>query len=201
MLPRPLQFSLLFHGSHRSFRSPLPNSVLELAGVQVAVAQAVAQGASGRCCCCFLPGSCFEHLMLMAREAAPLRPRGDVPCAEAHNPPVPWRPERSDRVLAPVVRDHRWLSPRLLPCENETVLNDPPLVYDLLLRWRIQGNCLCIQIAQSQFRVTAFVALLELQAPMVALYRHRLPVHSVLIRRRVLRSASCQSIVRPLAVV
>ena len=82
--------------------------------------------------------------------------------------PVSWRPEGSDRVLAPVVRDLRWLSPRLLPCENDTVLNGPPLVYDLLLRWRIQGNCRCIQTAQSQFGVTALVALVKLQAPMVA---------------------------------
>ena len=44
-------------------------------------------------------------------------------------------------MLAPVVRDLRWLSTRLLPCANDTVLNDPPLAHDLLLRWHIQGNC------------------------------------------------------------
>ena len=119
-------------------------------------------------------------------------------------------------MLAPVVRDLRWLAPRLLPCENDTVLNDPPLVYDLLLRWRIQGNCRCFRTDQSQFGVTALVALVELQAPVVAkelarvlatqalgsqLHRHRLPVHSVLIRCRVLGPAGCRSIVRLAAIV
>ena len=33
-------------------------------------------------------------------------------------------------------------------------------------RSRIQGNCLCIQIAQSQFGATAPVAPVELQVPM-----------------------------------
>ena len=106
-----------------------------------------------RCYCCLLSGSCFEHQMLMAREAAHLRPQGDVSCAEAPHPPVPWRSEQNDRVLAPVVRDLQWF-----PCGNGTVLNDPPLVYGLLLRWHIQGRCLCIQIAQSQSGVTALVA-------------------------------------------
>ena len=106
-----------------------------------------------RCYCCLLSGSCFEHPMLMAREAAHLRPQGDVSCAEAPHPPVPWRSEQNDRVLAPVVRDLQWF-----PCGNGTVLNDPPLVYGLLLRWHIQGRCLCIQIAQSQSGVTALVA-------------------------------------------
>ena len=79
---------------------------------------------------------------------------------------LPWRPEQNDRVLAPVVRDLQWSSPRLSPCGNGTVLNDPPLVYDPLLRWRIQGKCLCIQTAQSQSGATALVALVELQVPM-----------------------------------
>ena len=57
---------------HRSFRSPVPNSILQVAVVQVAVAQAVAQAATpNRCYCCFLPGCCFEHSMLMAPDAAP----------------------------------------------------------------------------------------------------------------------------------
>ena len=56
----------------------------------------------------------------------------------------------------------------MLPNENDNVLNDPPLVYDLLFRWHIWGNCLCIQIAQSQCGVAALVALVELQAIMVA---------------------------------
>ena len=54
------------------------------------------------------------------------------------------------------------------PCGNGTVLNDPPLVHDLLLCWHIQGNCLCIQTAQSQFGATALVAPVELQVPKVA---------------------------------
>ena len=105
--------------------------------------------------------------MLMAREAAPLRFDSDVSCAEDPHPPHP-RPEQKGRVLAPVVRDLQWLSPRLLPCENDNVLNDPMLVSDLLLRWHIQGNCRCIHIAQSQSGVTAIVALVELQARMEA---------------------------------
>ena len=55
---------------------------------------------------------------------------------------------------------------RLFPCGNGTVLNDPPLVFDLLLRWHIQGNCQCIQFAPSQFGATALVAPVELQASM-----------------------------------
>ena len=54
----------------------------------------------------------------------------------------------------------------MFPCGNGIVLNDQPLVYDLLLRWHIQGNCLCIQTAQSQFGAMALVAPDELQAPM-----------------------------------
>ena len=105
--------------------------------------------------------------MLVVLEAAPLRPQGDVSCAEAPQHPVPRRPEQNDRGLAPVVRDLQW-SPRLFPCGNGTALNDPPLVYDLLLRWHIQGNCLCNQTAQSWFGAMAIVAHVELQAPMVA---------------------------------
>ena len=77
-------------------------------------------------------------------------------------------PEQNDRVLAPVVRDLRWSSTRLFPCGNGIVLNDPSLVYDLLLRWHIRYNCLCIQTAQSQFGAVALVVPVELQAPMEA---------------------------------
>ena len=118
--------------------------------------------------------------MLVAREAALLRPQGDVSCAEAPHTPVPWRPEQNDRVLVPVVRGLQWSSTRLLPCENDNVLNDPPLVYDLLLRWHIQGNCLCIHFSQSQSGVTAQVALVELQAQMVATERPRVVATPVL---------------------
>ena len=45
------------------------------------------------------------------------------------------------RGLAPVARALQWSSSRLLPCGNDTVLNDPPLVYDLFLHLHIQGNC------------------------------------------------------------
>ena len=88
--------------------------------------------------------------------------------AGALHPLVRWQPEQNDRVLAPIVRDLRWWSTRLFPCGNGIVLNDPPLVYDLLLRWHIQGKCLCIQTAQSQFGAVALVVPVELQAPMQA---------------------------------
>ena len=43
-----------------------------------------------------------------------------------------------------------------------TALNDPPL--DVLCsRWHIQGNCPCIQTAQSQFGATALVTQVEIQ--------------------------------------
>ena len=109
----------------QSFRSPVPNSVL-----QVTVAQAVAQAATPNHCYCYL-------LPRAAQEVALLRPQGDVSCAGAPHPPVPWQPEHNDRVL---VRDFRWSSTRLFPCGNGNVLNDPPLVYDLLLRWHTEGN-------------------------------------------------------------
>ena len=65
MLPAPLGLSLLFNVFICHFQSPVPNSVLQVAVVQVAVAQAVAQAATpDRCYCCFLPGSYFEHPML-----------------------------------------------------------------------------------------------------------------------------------------
>ena len=56
----------------------------------------------------------------------------------------------------------------LFPCGNGTVLNDPPLIYDLLLRWHIQGNCLCCQTAQSQFGATTLVAPVEIRAQVEA---------------------------------
>ena len=108
--------------------TPVPNSLLQVAGVQVAVAQAVAQAATlDRCYCCFLTGSYFEHPMLMAREGAPLRPQGDVSCAKTPSRPVPRRIEQKKKTpgLAPVACALRWSSPRLPPCENDTVLNDP----------------------------------------------------------------------------
>ena len=39
----------------------------------------------------------------------------------------PWRSEQNDRGLAPVVRALQWSSSRLLPCGNDTVLDNPPL--------------------------------------------------------------------------
>ena len=62
--------------------------------------------------------------------------------------PVPWRPEQNDRGLAPVARAHQWWSSISLPCGNDTVLNYPPLVCDLLLHLRIQGTWLCSQTAR-----------------------------------------------------
>ena len=95
----------------------------------MAVAQAVEQAATPNRCHCYLPSPGGARGFL-------LRPQGDVSCAEAPPPQVPWR----IRGLAPVARALRWSSSRLLPCGNDTVLSDPQLVYDLLLRWRIQGN-------------------------------------------------------------
>ena len=82
MLPAPSILPAV-QRSHRSFRSPVPNSVLQVAVVQVAVAQAVAQEATpNHCNCCCYPsqggaGGC-------------LRPQGDVSCAEAPHPLVLW---------------------------------------------------------------------------------------------------------------
>ena len=82
-----------------SFRSPVPSSILQEAVVQVTVAEAVAQAATpGRCYC----GCCIEHPMLMAREAASLRPQGDVSCAKTPSRPVPRRFEQNAPGLAPV---------------------------------------------------------------------------------------------------
>ena len=129
----------------------------------MAVAQAEASTHS--CCYYLLPDS---YLMPVALEAALLRPQGDFSCAEAPPLPVPQRPEQNDRELAPVARALQWSSSRLLPCGNDTVLNDPPLVYDVLLHLHIQGNCLCGQTVQSQFAATVIVALVEIQVPMEA---------------------------------
>ena len=138
MLPAPLWLSLL----RLSFRSRVPNPVFQVAVVQAEVAT------PNRCCSYLLPGS---YLMPVALEAAPLRPQGDVSCAEAPSLPVPQLPEQSGRGLAPLARAPKWSSSKLLPCGNGTVLNDPPLVYDLLLHLRIQGNCLCGQTARRRF--------------------------------------------------
>ena len=94
------------------------------------------------------------------------RPQGVVSCAEAPPPPVPWRPEQNDRGLAPVARALLWSSSKLLLCGNGTVLNDPPLVCDLLLNLHIQGNFLCSQTAQSQSAAMALGALAEIRKPM-----------------------------------
>ena len=94
------------------------------------------------------------------------RPEEDVSCAEAPPLPVPWRPEKNDRGLAPIAHALQWSSMKLLPCGNGTVLNDPPLVCDLLLHLHIQGNFLCTQTPQSRFGAMALVALAEIRAPM-----------------------------------
>ena len=104
--------------------------------------------------------------MPMALEADLLRPLGDVSCAKAPPLPVPWLPEQSDRGFAPVARGFRGSSSTLLPCGDDTVLNYPPLVYDLLLNLHIKGNCLCNQNAQRQFGATTLVALPEIRTSM-----------------------------------
>ena len=107
-------------------------------------------------------GGNAEPLLLLLLSASPggargcsIRLQGDVSCAGASHPLVLWQPEQNDRVLAPVVRDLRWSSTRLLPCGNGIVLNDPPLVHDLLLRWHIRGKCLCskpLEVSSAQWR-------------------------------------------------
>ena len=112
---------------HLSFRFPVPNFVLRVAEVQVAVGLAEAVTPNRCHCYCY----CCPPFPDGARGCAPIGPQGDVSCAEAPHLPVPWRPEQND---PPVVRDLQWSSPRLLPCENDNVLNVPPLVYALPLR-------------------------------------------------------------------
>ena len=107
-----------------------------------------------------------SYFMPVALEAASLRPQGDVSCAEAPAHPVSWRPGKNDRGLAPVARAHQWSSSVSLPCGNDTVLNGPPLVCDLLLHLRIQGNWLCSQTARSRFCAMVLAALVEVRAPM-----------------------------------
>ena len=80
---------------------------------------------------------------------------------------IPRRIEQNAHGLAPVACALQWSSPRLPPCENDTVLNDPLLVYDLLLRWHIQGDCLCSQTVIGRFCARALVALVEIQVQMV----------------------------------
>ena len=99
---------------------------------------------------------------------APLRPQGDVSCAKSPPRPVHRRIEQNAPGLAPVVRDLQWSSRRLLPCENDTVLNDPRLVYDGLLLVHIQGNCLCSQTVRSRICTMALVALVGINVPMEA---------------------------------
>ena len=129
----------LGHSPVGSFRSPVPKSVLQ-------VAQAVAQATSDRCYSCFLPGSYFEHPMLMAREGCSPSPSGRWSLApRLHHA---WFLGELSKTAPSSLQSAcalQWSSPRLPPCENDTVLNDPPLVYDLLLRWHFQGNCLCSQ--------------------------------------------------------
>ena len=108
-----------------------------------------AEGAGG--CPPFAPGRCLKAMSLALRLLHSL---------------VTWKPEQRDRGLAPVARALQWSSSRLLPCGNDTILNDPPLVYDLFLHLHIQGNGLCNQTAQSHFGAMALVALAEIRAPM-----------------------------------
>ena len=75
---------------HQSFRSPVTNTVLQVAVVQVAVALAEAVTPSRCHCHCYL-------LPRAAQEVAPLRPQGDVSCAQAHHSLILWRPEQNDR--------------------------------------------------------------------------------------------------------
>ena len=142
MLPAPLWLSLLFDGCVCHFGLVFQTPVFQVAVVQAEVAK------PNRCCSDLLPGS---YLMPVALEAAPLRTQGDVSCAEAPSLPVPQLPEQSSRGLAPLARAPKWSSSKLLPCGNGTVLNYPPLVYDLFLHLRIQGNCLCGQTARRRF--------------------------------------------------
>ena len=103
MLPAPLGLSQLFNGFISHFGN-VPNSVLQVAVVQVAVAQAVADGATPDVCCCYFlcVVTSNEHPVLMAREAASLRPQGDVSCAKTPSRPVPRQIDQNAPGLAPV---------------------------------------------------------------------------------------------------
>ena len=137
MLLAPLWLIPAVRRLHLSLRFPGPNLVFQVVAVQVAVAQEEA-ATPNRCCCYLLPGS---YMMPVALEAAPLRPQGDVSCAEALPLPVPWRPEQNGRGLAPVARALQLSSSRLLSCGNDTVLNDPPLVLRPALALSVYPNC------------------------------------------------------------
>ena len=152
----------------RSFRLLVANLVLQVTirvTVALTVTLALAVVVTHHCHCYSLPGRCA---ILVEQEAAPLRPQGDVSCAGARQPLAPWRPERNGHGLARVVRDLQWLSPRFFQRGHGIVTNDSLLVYDLLVRWRIRGSCLCNQIAQSQLCAAALVALAEIRAPVEA---------------------------------
>ena len=104
--------------------------------------------------------------MLVAPEAGPLRPQGDVSCAETPAHLVPRQTGQTAPWHAPVTCALQWSLQRLPPCGNGTVLNDQPLVYEQLLRWHTQGNCLCSQTGRIRLCAVALVALVEIQAPM-----------------------------------
>ena len=168
MLPAPLRLTLLFNSCVGHFGCLFQTSFCRCTirlTVALTVTLAVAVVVMHHCHCYSLPG---RYAILVAQEAAPLRPQDDVSCAGARQPLAPWRPERNGHGLARVVRDLQWLSPRFFQRGHGIVPNDPLLVYDLLVRWRIRGSCLCNQIAQNQFCAAALVALAKIRAPVEA---------------------------------
>ena len=98
------------------------------------------------------PNRCCCYLLLDAGGARGclLSPSGRCLLRRGSSTPSSRGPEQNCRGLAPIVRALQWSSSRLLPGGNDTVLNDPPLVDDLLLHFHIKGNCQCHQTAQSQ---------------------------------------------------
>ena len=146
MLPAPVRFSLLFNGRIGHFGLLFQTPFLQVAVIQVAVALAEA-----------------EPLLLLLLLPSPGR-RKRLPPFALRAMPLALR-LFVFRFLGDLSKTVSCSLQSFVTCGRGTVLNHPPLVYDLLLRWHIQGNCLCIQTVQSQLGATALVALVEIQVP------------------------------------
>ena len=159
------------------FLAPLPLSLCDLMRLSCrssvptfALQAAHLQATANRCQYQYLPS---RHptprlLMLVVQEAA--LPSSSRAMSLARQTPLhTWflgKTEQNVPWLVPVAGALWWSSPRLLPSGNGTVPNDQPLVYDQLLRWHTQGNCLCSQTDRNRLCAMALIALVEIQAPM-----------------------------------
>ena len=110
------------------------------------MALAVAVVVTHHCHCYTLPG---RYAILVAQEAAHLRPQGDVSCAAARQPLAPWTGSLESFVTF------------------SGCLQDSFNAHTAFFR-TIHCLCLCNQIAQSQFCAAALVALAEIRAPVEA---------------------------------